>query len=245
MRSSSTVDVWRAVHPNVQAFTWSNRSSTISSRIDLMFCPVNWLSCVSSSHIIPCPHSDHCAVSFAVSEIPDSLDIGPGYWKLNCQFLEDADLRREISSFWASWQAQKSSFFSLFSWWEVRKAHIKSICVRYCQLASMRRRADYLSLCNEISSLKLFIDLGHLSRLARYREPLAQQRDFDRQRAKAASVRARVKWAEEGETSSAYFCRLERKRAADRFIYSVDTPSGSTCTSVASLKAFRDFLPIC
>ena len=50
-----------------------------------------------------------------------------------------------------------------------------------------------------------------------------------------------MKWAEEGETSSAYFCRLERKRAADRFIYSVDTPSGSTCTSVASLKAFRDF----
>ena len=55
VRSSSTVDVWRAVHPNVQAFTWSNRSSTISSRIDLMFCHVNWLSCVSSSHIIPCP----------------------------------------------------------------------------------------------------------------------------------------------------------------------------------------------
>ena len=46
VRSSSTVDVWRAVHPNVQAFTWSNRSSTTSSRIDLMFCPVNWLLCV-------------------------------------------------------------------------------------------------------------------------------------------------------------------------------------------------------
>ena len=46
VRSSSTVDVWRAVHPNVQAFTWSNRSSTTSSRIDLMFCPVNWLICV-------------------------------------------------------------------------------------------------------------------------------------------------------------------------------------------------------
>ena len=78
-------------------------------------------------------------------------------------------------------------------------------------------------------------------RLTHYRELLSQQRDFDRQRAKAASVRARVKWAEEGETSSVYFCRLERKRAAERFIYSVDTPSGSTCTSVASLKAFRDF----
>ena len=40
------------------------------------------------------------------------------------------------------------------------------------------------------------IDLGHLSRLTCYRELLAQQRDFDRQRAKVASVRARVKWAE-------------------------------------------------
>ena len=44
--SSSTVDIWRSVNPNAQAFTWSNSASTISSRIDLFFCPVTWVCSV-------------------------------------------------------------------------------------------------------------------------------------------------------------------------------------------------------
>ena len=44
-----------------------------------------------------------------------------------------------------------------------------------------------------------------------------------------------------GETSSRYFCQLERKRASDRLIHSVDTPAGPTSCSVESLQAFRVF----
>lgn len=69
---------------------------------------------------------------------------------------------------------------------------------------------------------------------------MAQLREYDADRAKAAKVGARVKWAEEGETSS-YFCKLQRKRAADRLINSVDDLPRPTSTSLESLEAFRVF----
>ena len=36
--------------------------------------------------------------------------------------------------------------------------------------------------------------------------------------ARGAQVRSRARWAEEGESSTAYFFRLEKKRATDRYI---------------------------
>lgn len=52
---SSTVDLWRTLHPSSSAFTWSNPDSSISSRIDRIYCPATWLDGVSSSRIIACP----------------------------------------------------------------------------------------------------------------------------------------------------------------------------------------------
>ena len=238
---SSTVDLWRAMHPDARAFTWSNSTSTISSRIDRVLCPVGWVSNVNSSSIVLCPFSDHCAVSFTISDIPSALEIGPGYWKLNCECLVDAALRLKISSFWSSWKSQKSSFLSPLTWWDVGKAHIKTICVDHCRLQAQAEREERQRLIDEIASLKTRIDRGHLSPLSRYRELLSTLKELDAEKAKAAKIRARVRWAEEGETFSSYFCRLERKRAADRLVHTVDTGSSYTTTSLESLEAFRSY----
>ena len=143
---SSTVDLWRAMHPDVRAFTWSNSTSTISSRIDRILCPVGWVSNVNSSNIVPCPFSDHCAVSFTISDIPSALEIGLGYWKLNCKCLDDVALRLKISSFWSYWRSQKSAFLSQLTWWDVGKAHIKTICVDHCRFKAQAEREERQSL---------------------------------------------------------------------------------------------------
>ena len=43
-----------------------------------------------------------------------------------------------------------------------------------------------------------------------YERVLAQLASFDHTEAEGARVRSRVKWAEEGETSSRFFLRLEK-----------------------------------
>jgi len=56
---------------------------------------------------------------------------------------------------------------------------------------------------------------------------LNQISDFDSQAARGAQVHSRVRWVEEGETSSAYFFRLEKKRSADRWISALRETDGT------------------
>ena len=51
-----------------------------------------------------------------------------------------------------------------------------------------------------------------------YEQILAQLASFDLTEAEGARVRFRVKWAEEGETSSRFFLRLEKKRGTESWI---------------------------
>ena len=45
--------------------------------------------------------------------------------------------------------------------------------------------------------------------------------------AHGAQVQARARWAEEGESFTAYFLRFERKRATDRYISAIRAGDGS------------------
>ena len=241
LRTSSTIDVWRAKHPSVKSFSWQKWNGTIASRIDYIFCPLDWSPSVKSCTFIPCPYSDHCAVSLSMHSIPHSVSIGPGYWKLNCSILEEPALIDSVTKFWSRWRLEKSRFVSPLSWWDVGKAHVKLICLDFSRAKARRRKSLQQRLARDIETLKSRLDEGHLSFLPHYNEVLACQRELDSIAVRGARVRARIKWAEEGETSSSYFCRLERDRAANRVISSVESSNGLTSSSLETLSAFREF----
>lgn len=90
----------------------------------------------------------------------------------------------------------------------------------------MSRLADHL---------KCHVDLGRLSCLGPYRSTLAELARFDLEAARAAQVRSRVRWVEEGEKSSAYFFRLEKKRSADRRISALRESDGTVISDVDGL----------
>ena len=54
---------------------------------------------------------------------------------------------------------------------------------------------------------------------------------------KSAQVRSRVRWVEDGEVSSAFFFRLEKKRAADRWVAALREPDGTLISSPSDLCA--------
>ena len=59
-----------------------------------------------------------------------------------------------------------------------------------------------------------------------YERILAQLASFDLTEAEGARARSRVKWAEEGETSSRFFLRLEKERGTDSWIPQCVFPMG-------------------
>ena len=224
------IDIWRYLHPSGSIFTWSRWSGLLSSRIDLVGCPYVWVSSARSCDIIPCPFSDHCPVPFCVS-VPDVIPPGPGLWKLNKSILDEIDYFALISSFWANSRCQKICFSPLSDWWEAGKSRIKGLTVSYCAGQSKQSSQARSLLARLADHLKRRVDEGHLSCLGPYHSVLEELAQLDVEKAKGAQVWSRIRWVKEGETSSSYFFRLERKRSADGNI--VSSPHDLCCSFAA------------
>ena len=71
---------------------------------------------------------------------------------------------------------------------------------------------------------------------------LGRLKTMDLAAAHGAQIRSRVKWVEEGESSSSFFCRLEKKLCADRVISTIRSDDGSVVSSPEDLcAAFKAF----
>ena len=239
--TSGCVDAWRSSHPNLHSYTWLNHDGSMASRIDTIACPADWFPSVSSCIHVPCPFSDHCAVSCSLS-IPDSMPHGPGFWKLNTSIINDPSYVECISSFLASWRTKKSSFRSLLNWWDEGKSHIKRLSIQFCSRKSAADRRERLRLESFAFDLKDLIDGGQTSLLSDYRDCLDHLLNLDKTEAKGAQIRARAKWVEEGETSSAYFCRLEKKRNKESRFSAVRRDDNTFATSLPDIiDTWRSF----
>ena len=200
-----------------------------------------WVSSVSSCDIVPCPFSDHCAVVFCVS-VPDVVPPGPGLWKLNISVLEEEGYVDLVTNFWADWRRQNHRFSSLSKWWESGKSGIKGLSINYCsfRLSAFSAKKDVLS--KLASHLKEKVDGGLLSLFPIYQSVLCQLADLDKEIARGAQVCARARWVEEGESSSAYFFRLEKKCGADWWISVLRTDDGTIVSSLEDLcQSFSSF----
>ena len=82
-----------------------------------------------------------------------------------------------------------------------------------------------------MAHLKLKVDAGSASCIVPYHSALEALASLEREAAKGAQIRSRIKWVEEGETSSSNFLRLEKKRAVDRWIPALRESRGSVVSS--------------
>ena len=153
-------------------------------------------------------------VPFSCVNVPDVVSPGPGLRKLNISILEEAYVSL-VEDFWSRWHDQKHRFPSLAKWWEAGKSRIKGLSVNYC-CSKSSEVAVKRDLSRLATHLKERVDSGSLSLVGPYQSVLQQLATLDVEVAKGAQVRAQARWIEEGESSSSYFFRLEKKRGADR-----------------------------
>ena len=78
-----------------------------------------------------------------------------------------------------------------------------------------------------MAHLKTHVDSGRLSLLPIYLSTLSRLGALDCKVARGDQVRAWARWAEEGESSTAYFLRLKKKRATHRYISALKAGDGS------------------
>ena len=107
--------------------------------------------------------------------------------------------------------------------------------VRYCCSRSGARSCNRDLLVRLVDHLKSKVDAGSMSCLGPYHSALSELAVLDSEAVRGAQVRARIRWVEEGEISSSYFFRFEKKRSADRWISALRESDGSIVSSPADL----------
>ena len=168
---------------------------------------------MSSVDILPCPFSDHCALSLAWA-LPDFVPPGSGLKELNRSPLDKGEYIDLISTSWYYWQSRQSSFSSLTGWCDSSKSHIKHISKGHSKCKVVERNIS----SSLAAHLKSYIDSGRVSFLPVFLSTLSRLRALDLEVACGAQVCARSRWVEEGKSSSAYFFWLEQKNGTDRNI---------------------------
>ena len=113
------------------------------------------------------------------------------------------------------------------------------ICVQR-NLGNGLKPAPFLPTWPTTCSLGLIRDIR--PRWLPFKGVLAWLAELDLVVAKGAQVRARCQWAEEGEPSSSFFLRQEKKHGADSWIPAVRTDSGEVVTDLERiLTSWRSF----
>lgn len=202
-----------------------------ASRIDFFGCPVSWVSGVSSCDLLICPYSDHSAV-YTELVIPSCTPRGPGRWRLNVSLLNEEAFTTEIESFWAFWRSRKGSFPTLQAWWDRGKERIKGIAVRYSAHRKKTDVSSYSLLTALADHLRKRLDSGLVSLLDVYENVLTRIAALDRHEAEGARVRSRIQWAEEGETSTRFFLRLEKKHGIEEWVSGIRGSDGVLRTDI-------------
>ena len=111
------LDIWRYLHQKEIAFSWLSRDGSMSSRIDFVGCPYQWVHAIESCDILPCSYSDYSIILMSLV-IPEPIPKGPGRWLFNISLLKDEDFVNTIKSFWAHWSALKTIFPTIQKCWE-------------------------------------------------------------------------------------------------------------------------------
>ena len=160
-----------------------------------------------------------------------------GVLKLNVSVLEEEDYVSQISSFSASWREKKSDFVTVMDWWEVAKSKIKGLTVTYCKNRAERLRNRRDLLVRLVSHLKGRVDGSHSDCVGPYQAALAELKQLDLVDAEGARVRARVRWVEEGECSSAYFGKLEKKHRSESCITALQGSNNVVYTGAEGIQS--------
>ena len=117
------------------------------------------------------------------------------------------------------------------------KSRVKGLTISYCSRRSRSASQQRDLLVRLAKHLRSRLDSGLVSCLRAYRSVLDRLSGLDSTAAKGAKVRPRARWVEEGEVSSSFFFRLEKKRSADRWISALRDPSSSIVSSPSNLWA--------
>jgi len=212
-------DCWQSHRNDLdRGYTRFQTNPEVSSRIDLFLTSVAVRDNIESVQIKATVFSDHCALSFVWRPPAESMSTKSPYWKFNSTLLDDVVYVDEVKRAIATFKHDNANLADPVLKWDLLLVHLRGLTISYSTHKKRMQENANKALLDEISFLSkaLFESpdqyLNRTAALHRLTQCRSQILEREEARAKAAMVRARLRWAEQGEKSTRYFFQLEKKR---------------------------------
>ena len=239
------IDTWRFQHPKIRDYSWiriirnknnlnqdqNNLFSSITARrLDYIFCnnfSKQFLTKTEMSHFTS---ADHKSVTAYFSF--DSLDFprGPGYWKFNESNLEDQNFVDSMAIFINKYHNELLGKKELNKneIWELLKIAIKEESISYSRNKAYNQTSSSKMLEElNAASNKLALDPENKLLINKVAKLTSKIEIFELSQSNGAMKRAKIKFIQEGEKNSKYFCQLEKSRQESKVIKELYDESGN------------------
>ena len=226
-----TFPVWGTRNPTEQIFSWDNGSGKFSSRIDMIWAPLVLEQSISDCQYHTSFFSDHHYMLLKF-HLGDVFARGPGVWKFNTSLLDSPEYCALVRSFWAFWKTEEASstFSSSLDWWDQGKFFLREITRCFARARAAKQSKTKQDLERQLKHLQRLFDACDSSAFSQLCAVQEELRAIHLREARASQVRARCRWAEEGETSSSFFLSLEKKHRAKQALLASETPTQGSFT---------------
>ena len=231
MEESDVVDIWRYNHPGDFKFTWKRTRPPpgIFCRLDFILVSFGIIDKIESTDIIPGFRSDHSAISISLLTLMHAK--GPGYWKLNCSYLNDTDFMEGVRKTIADTVEFNPNTDPLL-FWDILKCQIRGYCLKFCA----RKKKSKTNIIAALEKrLKFLEDILSERKCPEIETQIQKVQDelntFLDEKSKGAMIRSRCRWYEDGERSSKYFLTLEKRNFNNKTLDRLEKGNGEIITN--------------
>ena len=214
------IDIWRKMHKHEFQFTWKRLLPVkIFCRLDFFLISANTSELVSRCCILPGYMTDHSAIVLDINLIKHKR--GPGFWKLNCSFLQNEDYKEGIKdSIIKTVGDNPDTAPGLL--WDTIKMNIRGYTIQY----SARKKKSKFNIITALERRLTNLEQDSFNRNKEnsdreIAEIRAELDDIISTNAVGAIIRSRVRWVEEGEKTTKFFLNLEKRNYENKCINSL------------------------
>ena len=218
MEDHDLSDIFRIRNPDMQRYTWRQKTPLIQHRLDYFLISNELQEDVEHIDILRSVASDHSVVhlKFALS---GQNSRGKSYWKFNNSLIE-------VTNFVESMKVKIKEVMQEISEtddprvsWEFLKYKMRQFARQYSVIRASGRREKRITLEKKVYDLERAIsestDPNLVQEYNDAKEELGKLSDYITQ---GIILRSRAKWYEEGEKPSSYFLRLEKRNKSKSHI---------------------------
>ena len=230
MENINLADRWRNQHPDKRQFTWRRQKPTaMQCRLDMFLVSDNMLGCVDQSVISPSLRSDHSLIGINCTFT--EIQRGPGYWKLNCSLLTDANYINIIKSSHSEYNTiQENNDINLCLKWEMIKMEIRKQSIIYSSTKKKAKIKEQNQIETIINTLENKDNLSEED-ATKIQENKDKLTELYNDKIRGAMLRSNALHYEQGDRPSKYFLNLEKSKQSKKSIHKLINNEGTELTN--------------